>query len=62
MSFSRAKENFEAALHIAQASNNSALQESLLEGLMQMNRALQNELRDIDTRLKTVEQLARRMS
>ena len=61
MSFKTAKEHFEQALQIATAQDDQSLQEYLLEGLLQMNKAMQGEFKDIDNRLKTLEQLVRRL-
>lgn len=62
MSFRKAKQHFEQALANAQISESKAIEEFLLEGLLEMNKALDSELTSIESRLKTVEQLVRRQN
>lgn len=61
MSFKAAKENLEQALQVATAQADQSMQEFLIEGLLQMNKGMQNEFRDMEARLRTLEQLVRRL-
>jgi len=61
MSFKAAKENLEQALQAATAQADQSMQEFLIEGLLQMNKGMQNEFRDMEARLRTLEQLVRRL-
>lgn len=61
MSFREAKENFERALAIAQAREDKSLEEFMLEGMLQLSKAMNSEFKDIESRLRTLEQLVRRL-
>lgn len=62
MSFIKAKENFEHALAIAQQRDDKSLEEFLIEGLLEMNRAIRSDLTDIDNRIKALDHQIRRLS
>lgn len=62
MSFIKAKENFERALAIAQQRDDKSLEEFLIEGLLEMNRAIRSDLTDIDNRIKALDHQVRRLS
>lgn len=62
MSFTKAKENLERALAIAQQRDDKSLEEFLIEGLLEMNRAIRSDLTDIDNRIKALDHQVRRLS
>ena len=61
MSFKTAKDTFEQALQAATNNGDEPTQQLLLTGLLHMNKALQSQFKDIESRLKALEQLVRRL-
>lgn len=61
MSFKAAKDTFEQALQVATNNGDQLTEQLLLTGLLHMNKALQSEFKDIEGRLKALEQLVRRL-
>lgn len=61
MSFREAKANFEQALSLAQVKGDKLQEQFLAQGLLQMNNAMQSAMKDMESRLRTLETLVRRL-
>lgn len=61
MSFRDAKGYFDQALAMAQLKQDHLQEQFLVRGLLEMNQAIQSSMKDMESRLRTLETLVRRL-